>query len=79
MDAVAAARGQGVGLVAVLWAVVLISIWAYCLADYARTPESQMRTYDRRTWLFILVVLNVVGGLLWLALGRPQRPSSRRR
>lgn len=79
MGAVAAARGEaGAPLVAVLWAVVLVSVWAYCLADYARTPEAQMRTYDRRTWLFILVLLNVVGGLLWLALGRPH-PRSRRR
>ena len=52
----------------------LVGLWIYTLVDFQRTDERDMRTFDRRHWIVLLVCFDVVGGLLWLALGRPRRP-----
>ena len=61
--------------IAALAPLALLALYAYCLADFARTPESGMRTFDRQTWVLLLVFTNVVGSIMWLRLGRPNRPS----
>lgn len=74
------ASGAAMTLVKVSSAVVAlaaIAFWAYCLYDFARTPEREVRTYPRQVWLVLLAFLNVFGGLMWLYLGRPQPPSRR--
>lgn len=53
--------------------LLLVAFYAYCLADFSRTPEWEMRTFDKRTWIGLLILGNVVGGLVWLRLGRPTR------
>ena len=63
--------------IAALVPLVLVAVYAYCLADFARTPEWEMRTFDRQTWILLLVFTNIVGGLMWLRRGRPPRPSTR--
>lgn len=63
--------------VAALVPLALLAVYAYCLADFARTPEWDMRTFDRQTWILLLIFTNVVGGLMWLRMGRPTRPSTR--
>lgn len=60
-------------LVTLLPVLFAFGFWAYCLADFARTPEAELRTYSRPVWVLILVLLNIVGGVLWLTLGRPPR------
>jgi hypothetical protein len=51
----------------------LITLWIYSLIDFSRTDERDMRTLDRRHWIIMLVCFDIVGGLLWLTLGRPSR------
>lgn len=63
--------------IAALGLLALVAVYAYCLADFARTPEWEMRTFDRQTWILLLIFTNVVGGLMWLRLGRPPRRSTR--
>lgn len=60
-------------VVTTLPVLVAIAFWAYCLVDFAHTPESAMRTYSKQVWIVLLVFLNIVGGALWLAVGRPLR------
>lgn len=57
--------------------LLLLAYWAYCLYDFSRTDEADMRTYSRGVWLLLLVFTNVVGGTLWLVYGRPPRPHNR--
>jgi hypothetical protein len=57
--------------------LALVAVYAYCLADFARTPEWEIRTFDRQTWILLLIFTNVVGGLMWLRLGRPPRRPTR--
>jgi hypothetical protein len=58
-------------LMVTMMAVVL---WGYCLWDFTRTAERDIRTFTRTGWIAILVLGNVAGGLAWLVLGRPKRP-----
>jgi hypothetical protein len=52
--------------------------WGYCLFDFARTDERDIRAFTKPAWVALLVLGSVLGGLLWLVLGRPQRPRPRR-
>lgn len=56
---------------------VLLGFWAYCLVDFARTDERDLREFSRPVWLAILVFGSVVGGAFWLMAGRPHRRSHR--
>lgn len=50
-------------------------LWGYCLFDFVRTDDREIRTFTKPVWVVLLVIGNVVGGLMWLFLGRPQRRS----
>ncbi len=52
---------------------IAIAFWIYCLVDFSRTDEVDMRLFNRVTWIVLLVLGNVLGGLLWIFLGRPER------
>lgn len=67
----------------VTWLPLLVGyaalvFWGYCLFDFSRTGEAGIRTFTKPVWVVVLVLGSVVGGLLWLFLGRPQHPGSRR-
>jgi len=66
-----------VTLIGVLVPPALLTLYAYCLADFTRTPESELLTFDRRTWILLLAFTNVLGGLIWLRFGRPNHPRPR--
>jgi hypothetical protein len=70
------ASGVVVGNTLVL--VIVVGFWAYCLRDFARTDEREMRTFSRPVWLVLLVFGSVLGGMMWLRVGRPQVPTRRR-
>ena len=54
-----------------------LGFWAYCVVDFAATPEAQIRSLSRPLWLVILIFGSVVGAMAWWTLGRPQ-PTGRR-
>ncbi|WP_158274491.1 PLDc N-terminal domain-containing protein [Cellulomonas sp. WB94] len=57
--------------------VLALVFWGYCLLDLTRTDEREVRTFTKPVWTVLLVFGSVVGGLLWLAAGRPPDPGSR--
>lgn len=61
-----------------LFGYAALLFWGYCLFDFTRTNEHEMRTFTKPMWLLLLVFGNVLGGLMWLFLGRPQRRSGLR-
>ena len=63
--------------IAVGVALAALGGWGCCLFDFTRTDESEMRTFSKPVWVTLLVFTNVVGAVLWLFYGRPQRPSRR--
>jgi hypothetical protein len=54
-----------------------IGFWAYCLFDFTRTDELEMRLFSKPVWLVLLVFTSLLGSLMWFFAGRPQRPSPR--
>ena len=61
-------NGLAVGVV-----VAALGFWVYCLVDFSRTNEYEMRTFSKPVWLMLLVFTNIFGGLMWLYYGRPLR------
>ncbi|HET6154604.1 MAG TPA: PLDc N-terminal domain-containing protein [Marmoricola sp.] len=53
--------------------VLALLFWGYCLYDFTQTDEREIRTFTRPVWLVVLVLGSVVGGVAWMALGRPER------
>jgi len=47
-----------------------IALYIYFVIDVARTPGGQTRTLPKFVWLLIVVLLPLIGGAIWLALGR---------
>lgn len=67
---------------ATVWLQLLVTVaalafWIYCLIDFSRTDERELRTFTKPVWLVILVLGSVAGGLAWLLVGRPERPLPR--
>ena len=54
-----------------------IGFWFYCLFDFTRTDELEMRLFSKPVWLVLLVFTSLLGSLMWFFAGRPQRPSPR--
>ena len=54
-----------------------IGFWGYCLIDFTRTDELEMRLFSKPVWVILLVFTSLLGSLLWFFAGRPQRPSPR--
>ena len=76
--------GVAVSTTSASWLAVLVGIaalafWAYCLFDFTQADEREIRTFTRPIWVVVLIFGSVLGGLLWLSVGRPQPPADRSR
>lgn len=60
-----------------LVALVLVTLWVYCIFDVISTDEVLVRNLPKVGWLLVVVLLPDVGSLAWLLLGRPPRASYR--
>jgi len=56
-----------------LIALAALGFWGYCLVDFSRTDEREMRMFSKPVWILLLVLTNLLGALLWFVGGRPQR------
>jgi hypothetical protein len=57
----------------VLLVLVLLALWISSIIDVVRTPSPATRALPKWAWLLIVVVLPLIGGLIWVLLGR-ERP-----
>lgn len=62
-----------VRLYAVLFAVE-ICLLVYCVLNVITTPDHEVRNLPKMVWLLLVLFFPLVGGIAWLACGRPQRP-----
>lgn len=54
--------------------LLVVATWIWALADCVRNPR--LNDKQRVTWLFVIVLLSVIGAVLYFALGRnPSRQS----
>ncbi|SFI17384.1 MULTISPECIES: PLD nuclease N-terminal domain-containing protein [Microbacterium] len=54
-------------------ALLLIAFWVFSIVDCALQPPTRHRGVSKPVWLLIVILLPVVGGILWLAVGRTKR------
>ncbi len=54
-------------------ALLAITFWVYSIVDCALQPPTRHRGVSKPIWLLIVVLLPVVGGILWFAIGRARR------
>jgi hypothetical protein len=58
-------------LIGLLFALFTVGFVVPCLVDVARTPDFAVRGLTKRTWLIVIILLSVIGGVAWLVAGRP--------
>ncbi|MCC5576658.1 PLDc N-terminal domain-containing protein [Microtetraspora sp. AC03309] len=56
----------------VILGLALLAFWLYCLFDVITTPEGAVRNLPKLLWVLVVLFLAAVGGVFWLALGRPR-------
>ncbi len=57
-------------------ALVAALFWVFTIVDCAVQPATRHRGVSKPVWIVIVVLLPVVGGLLWFAIGRTGRRSA---
>jgi hypothetical protein len=50
--------------------LLAVAAYIYFIIDVLRTPRGETRTLPRFVWLIVVVLIPLLGGALWLALGR---------
>ena len=50
--------------------LVAIAFWVFTIVDCAVQPPARHRGVSKTVWMFIVVLLPVLGGILWLVVGR---------
>jgi hypothetical protein len=58
---------RGYGVLSVLG----LAFTVYCLLDVALTESDRVRNLPKATWVPVVLLLPVIGGVVWLLLGRP--------
>ncbi|MFE7846284.1 PLD nuclease N-terminal domain-containing protein [Microbacterium sp. NPDC057407] len=53
--------------------LVAIALWVYTIVDCAVQPPNRHRGVSKPVWLFIVVLIPVLGGILWLVVGRVRK------
>lgn len=51
-------------------ALVAIAFWVYTIVDCAVQPPTRHRGVSKSVWMLIVVLIPVLGGVLWFAVGR---------
>ena len=56
-----------------------IALWIFALVDCIRVPDDSMyRSGTKLIWVLVIVLTQVIGGIIYLVVGRPEpgtRPS----
>ena len=56
----------------VLYALVVLGLFSYAVAELVTTPASAVRTLPKPLW-FVVVLPPLFGPLAWLFFGRPRK------
>jgi len=50
--------------------LLLVAVYIYFVIDVVRTPRGEVRSLPKLVWFLVVVLVPIIGGLLWLWLGR---------
>ena len=56
-------------------ALIAVAFWVFTIVDCAVQPKTRHRGVSKPLWLVIVTAIPVLGGLLWLIVGRRPRPA----
>jgi TM2 domain-containing membrane protein YozV len=51
--------------------LVFLAVWIFCFIDVLTTPESACRNLPKLAWVFIVLLLPLIGTIGWLVAGHP--------
>ena len=51
--------------------LIELILLVYCVLNVITTPEDQVRNLPKMVWLFVVIILPLIGGIAWLVAGRP--------
>lgn len=54
----------------VLGVIFGIALYIYFILDVLRTPRGETRSLPKYVWLLLVILVPLIGGFIWLALGR---------
>jgi hypothetical protein len=54
-----------------------LALLIYCLVDVISIYESRIKSLNKIAWVFIIILLPILGPILWLTLGRERRDVNR--
>jgi hypothetical protein len=58
--------------------VLELALLVYCLIDCIQTDSVLVRNLPKTFWVFVIIVVPLVGSIAWLVAGRPESSSRRR-
>jgi hypothetical protein len=50
--------------------LVFLALWIFCFIDVLTTREAACRNLPKLAWIFIVLLLPLVGSIAWLVAGR---------
>lgn len=53
--------------------LIVMGLWIFCLVDVITTVDGATRNLPKMGWLLIVLLLPLIGSILWLVAGRPER------
>lgn len=56
--------------------LIVFAMWVVALIDVILADEYRVRQLPKIAWVFIVVLLPLVGSVIWFAIGRPEGPPS---
>lgn len=57
--------------------IVALALLIYALADCFQTPRHRVRVMPKVAWIFVILLVPLLGAGLWLAFGRLKQPKKR--
>jgi Phospholipase_D-nuclease N-terminal len=61
---------------------VALALFIFCLVDVISIYDSRIKTLNKIAWVFIIILVPLIGPILWLAVGKERggdRPAERAR
>jgi hypothetical protein len=53
--------------------LIEVVLLIFCLIDCILTDPAQVRNLPKIAWIILIIIIPLVGGIVWLVAGRPQR------
>jgi hypothetical protein len=59
--------------------LLVMTLFVFALVDIILRPSDQVRHLPKLVWVFVVILLPLIGSILWFAVGREYAASSRPR